>query len=516
MTPAITMRKSLSLIVGAAVFGGWLQGTPASAAPVSTLQADARVASASPTTNYGTSSRLEIDNSPLTESFLRFSVSGVEGTVTSARLRAWVTDGTGNGPQVYRAGISWEESAVTWNTKPARTGGALANVGSLSASTWVEWDVTAAVTGNGTYGFSLVADSSDGTDLASKEAGSNRPQLVVTVGTTPPPPPPPPPPPAAGIITTVAGTGTAGFSGDGGPATAARLNGPRTLDVDRNGNQYIIDTINNRVRRVDTAGRITTFAGTGTAGFSGDGGAATAARLDTPHGIAVDGAGNVYIADPPNQRIRKVDTSGRITTVAGNGSAGYNGDGIPATSARLNYPKGVEIGPDGLLYIADNNNHRVRVVDGGGIIRTVAGTGTAGLAGDGGPATAARLAEPRNVDFGPDGSLYIVDQINDRIRRVSPGGTITTFASGFGLARDVAVDGAGNVYVADESRSRVYRVDPTGRLTTFAGSSSSGDSGDGGAATAARLDHPRGVAWDPVRGVVLIADTSNHKIRRVG
>ena len=515
MPPAITMRKSLAFLVGTFVLGGWVQGSPASAAPVVTLEADARVAAAKPSTNYGSSSRLEVDGSPLTESILRFAVSGVDGAVTSARLRAWVTDGSSNGPEVYRAGTDWEESAVTWNTKPARSGGLLADAGKLSASRWVEWDVTAAVTGNGTYGFYLVADSSNGTDLATRETGSNGPQLVVTVGGTPPPPPPPPPP-AAGIITTVAGTGSAGFSGDGGLATSARLNAPRTLDVDRNGNQYIIDTLNHRVRRVDTAGRITTIAGTGSAGFAGDGGPATSARLNTPHGIVLDAAGNVYIADPPNQRIRKVDTSGRITTVAGNGSSGYNGDGIPATSARLNYPKGVEIGPDGLLYIADNNNHRVRAVDAGGIIRTVAGTGSSGFSGDGGPATAARLAEPRNVDFGPDGSLYIVDQVNDRIRRVGPGGTISTFASGFGLARDVAVDGAGNVYVADESRSRVYRVDPAGTVSTFAGTGSSGDSGDGGAATAARLDHPRGVAWDAVRGVVLIADTSNHRIRRVG
>jgi sugar lactone lactonase YvrE len=507
------MRKSLVLLLGATLLGGWVRPSPASAAPTVTLQADTRVVAASPSTNYGGSTTLEVDASPLTESLLRFAVSGVDGAVSSAKLRAWVTNASANGPEVYLSGPGWDESTVNWNTKPARSGGLLADAGTLSASTWVEWDVTSAVTGDGTYSFNLVADSSDGTDLATKEAGSNRPQLVVTVGTTPPPPPPPPP--STGIINTVAGTGTSGFSGDGGPATAARLNAPRTMAVDRAGNMYIIDTGNHRARRVDTAGRITTIAGTGTAGFSGDGGPATSARLNTPHGIAVDGAGNVYIADPPNQRIRKVDTSGRITTVAGNGSSGYNGDGIPATSARLNYPKGVEIGPDGLLYIADNNNHRVRKVDAAGIIRTVAGTGSSGFSGDGGPATAARLAEPRNIAFGPDGSLYIVDQINDRIRRVTPGGTITTFASGFSLPRDVAVDSAGNVYVADESRKKVYRVDPTGRVSTFAGNGTTGDSGDGGAATAARLNNPRGVAWDPSSGAVLIADTMNNKVKRV-
>jgi sugar lactone lactonase YvrE len=455
-----------------------------------------------------------VDSSPLTESFLAFSVSGVDGPVSSARLRAWVKDSSANGPVAYLSVSGWNESGITWNNKPARTSGPLANAGKVSSGTWVEWDVTAAVGGNGVYSFNLVADSSDGTDLASREAGSNRPQLVVAVGSTPPPPPPPPP--ATGVITTVAGTGTAGFSGDGGAAISARLNAPRTLEADRFGNLYIVDTINNRVRRVDTGGRITTIAGTGSAGFSGDGGPALSARLDTPHGIAVDGAGNVYIADPPNHRIRKVDTGGRITTVAGNGSSGYNGDGIPATSARLNSPKGVEIGPDGLLYIADNNNHRVRRVNADGTIRTVAGTGSSGFSGDGGAATAARLAEPRNIDFGPDGSLYIVDQVNDRIRRVSPGGTITTFASGFGLARDVAADGAGNVFVADESHKKVYRVDTAGGISTFAGTGSSGSGGDGGAATSARLNGPRGVAWNPATGTVLIADTGNHKIRRVG
>jgi sugar lactone lactonase YvrE len=448
------------------------------------------------------------------ESFVRFSVSGVEGPVSSARLRAFVTNSSANGPEVYSSATGWVESTVTWNSKPARTSGLLADAGAVSSGSWVEWDVTAAVTGNGTYSFDLVGDSSDGTDLSTKEAGSNPPQLVVTVGTTPPPPPPPPPP-TTGIINTIAGTGTSGFSGDGGPATAARLRAPRTMAADGAGNVYIIDTENNRARKIDTSGRITTIAGTGTAGFSGDGGPATSAQLNTPHGIAVDSAGNVYIADPPNQRIRKVDTTGRITTVAGNGNQGYNGDGIPATSARLNYPKGVEIGPDGLLYIADNNNHRVRKVDASGVIRTVAGTGTAGLSGDGGPATAARLNEPRNIAFGPDGSMYIVDQVNDRIRRVDPAGTITTLASGFGLPRDVAVDPAGNVYVADESHKKVYRIDTARRIFTFAGTGATGYGGDGGPATKAILNNPRGVAWDPATGTVLIADTMNNRIRRV-
>ncbi len=513
MPPALKLRKTLVVLLGASLLGGWVRSSPALAAPTVALQADARVAAASPGANYGASSRLEVDSSPQTESFVRFSVSNVEGTVSSARLRAWVTDSSGNGPEVYLSATGWQESTITWDSRPARTSGLLADTGAVSSGSWVEWDVTQAVTGNGTYSFNLVADSSDGTDLATKEAGSNPPQLVVTAGTTPPPPPPPPP--ASGIITTIAGTGTSGFSGDGGPATSARINAPRTMATDRSGNVYLVDTGNHRVRRIDTAGRISTIAGTGTAGYSGDGGAATAARLNTPHGIAVDTAGNVYIADSPNQRIRKVDTTGRITTVAGNGSSGYNGDSLPATSARLNYPKGVEIGPDGQLYIADNNNHRVRKVDAGGVIRAVAGTGTSGFSGDGGPATAARLAEPRNIAFGPDGSLYIVDQVNDRIRRVGTDGIITTYASGFSLPRDVAADSAGNVYVADESHKKVYRIDTARRVSTFAGTGSTGFGGDGGPATAALLSNPRGVAWDPVSGAVLIADTGNNRIRRV-
>ncbi len=512
MSAAMTLRKTLVVLLGASLLGGWVRSAPALAAPTVTLQADTKVASDSPSTNYGGASTLEVDASPLFESVVRFSVSGVEGTVSSARLRAFVTNSSANGPEVYSSATGWAESTVTWNSKPARTSGLLADAGAVSSGSWVEWDVTSAVTGDGTYSFTLVADSSDGTDLSTKESGSNRPQLVVTVGTTPPPPPPP----ATGIITTIAGTGTYGFSGDGGPATSARLAAPRTMATDRAGNVYFVDTDNHRVRRIDIAtGRITTVAGTGTAGFSGDGGPATSARLNLPHGIAVDGAGNVYIADPSNQRIRRVDTTGRITTVAGNGNQGYNGDGIPATSARLNYPKGVEIGPDGLLYIADNNNHRVRKVEASGTIRTVAGTGTSGFSGDGGPATAARLNEPRNIAFGPDGSMYIVDQVNDRIRRVTTAGIISSLASGFGLARDVAADTAGNVYVADESHKKVYRIDSARRIFTFAGNGSTGFGGDGGPADTATLKNPRGVHWDAATGTVLIADTGNNRIRRV-
>ena len=340
-------------------------------------------------------------------------------------------------------------------------------------------------------------------------------------------------PPTAGTISTLAGTGgVSGFSGDGGPATLARLRAPRTMEADSFGNVFITDSENNRVRKIASNGTITTIAGTGTAGYSGDNGPATSASLSNPHGVAVDAAGNVYIADSPNQRIRKVSPGGIITTVAGTGSSGYNGDNIQATTARLNYPKGVEVGPDGAIYIGDANNHRVRRVDlSTGVITTVAGSGVAGSSGDGGPAMAARLNTPRNVTFGPDGDLYIADDQNFKVRRVDAVTKTITTAAGTGSAgfsgdggaatsarlnqvRDVAVDQTGNLYIADEISHRIRWVDTSGIIRTFAGTGASGFSGDGGPATAARIRGPRGVAVDP-QGRVLIGDTGNHAIRRV-
>ncbi len=345
--------------------------------------------------------------------------------------------------------------------------------------------------------------------------------------------PPPPPPPTAGTISTVAGRGAiAGFSGDGGQATSALLRAPRTMEADAQGNLYITDTENHRVRKVDSTGRITTLAGTGTAGYSGDNGPAASARLNNPHGVAVDGAGNVYIADSPNQRIRRVSPNGTITTVAGTGTSGYNGDNIQATAARLNYPKGVEVGPDGALYIGDANNHRVRRVDlSTGVITTVAGTGVAGSSGDGGAATSARLNTPRNMAFGPNGDMYIADDMNYKVRRVSAATKTISTVAGNGVAgyggdggaatsarmrevRDVAVDGAGNLYIADEQNHRIRWVDTSGIMRTLAGTGVSGFSGDGGPSTSARIRGPRGVAVDP-SGRVLIGDTGNHVIRRI-
>ncbi len=333
-----------------------------------------------------------------------------------------------------------------------------------------------------------------------------------------------------GIITTVVGTGERGFGGDGGPAVAARLNEPTRLALDTAGNLYIADRGNHRIRRVDTSGRISTVAGNGEIGFSGDGGPAVEARLKLPEGVAVDGSGALYIADRWNHRIRRVDGSGIITTVAGNGGIGYGRGGGPAVRASLNHPNGVAVDGSGNLYIAVSGQNRIHRVDGSGIITTVAGTGERGFSGDGGPAVEARLDSPDSVAFDGAGNLYIAEYWNHRIRRVDGSGIITTVAgigkSGYsgdgGLAVEaslwhpegVAVDERGNLYIADRGNQRIRRVDGSGIITTVAGIGGSGFGGDGGPAAGAWLNTPRGVTVD-TSGNVYIADTYNQRIRRV-
>ena len=333
---------------------------------------------------------------------------------------------------------------------------------------------------------------------------------------------------STGTITTIAGTGKDGFSGDGGPATQAQLNFPTGVAVDGEGNLYIADAPNDRIRKVDSIGTITTIAGTGEQGFSGDGGPATQAQLDHPRAVAVDGEGNLYIADRNNNRIRKVDSTGTITTIAGGG--GFGEDGGPATQVRLNLPYGVAVDGTGNLYIADTNSDRIRKVDSTGTITTIAGTGERGFSGDGGPATQASLNSPFGVAVDGAGNLYIADQYNNRIRRVDSTGTITTIAGteerGFGgdggpatqaplfLPTGVAVDGEGNLYIADQYNHRIRRVDSTGTITTIAGTGERRFGGDGGPAIRAQLDAPSGVAVDGA-GNLYIADASNHRIRKV-
>jgi sugar lactone lactonase YvrE len=415
---------------------------------------------------------------------------------------------------------------------------------------------------------------------------------------------------AAGTLAVVAGTGGVGVYGDGGQATLAGLDHPSQLAFDAAGSLYIADGFCDRIRKVDTSGIITTVAGSGTTcGFkfngqyAGDGGAATAAKLHAPHGVAIDDAGNLFIADTYNHRIRKVDaTTGVISTIAGAGSygnccsGGLSGDGGPAVQAELFQPAKLRFDAAGNLYFSDSYNQRVRRIDAAtGIITTVAGTGAsgtcAGFAGDGGLASAAAFCHPNGLVFDGGGNLVVVDQCNHRIRRIdaATGVVITVAGAGpngaFGCANgtfdgdapapattkhlsspfDVAVDSTGNLYIADTfnnrvrlvdpagtmttlidltvplgpslpgqlnspsdvvvdvagnriladtGNNRVIMIDPTGVITTVAGTGTAGNTGDGGPAASAHLNGPRGLARDAV-GNLYIADSGNHVVRKV-
>ena len=317
---------------------------------------------------------------------------------------------------------------------------------------------------------------------------------------------------------------------DGIPARDASLDNPVGVAVDRSGNLYIADEHDHRIRKVDAAGTITTVAGTGNAGFSGDGGPATNAQFYYPRGVAVDGAGSLYIADFWNHRIRRVDGAGTITTVAGTGSRGFSGDGGPAADAQLNLPSGVAVDGAGSLYIADFWNHRIRRVDAAGTITTVAGTGNAGFSGDGGPAANAQLRYPETVAVDGAGSLYIAYRWNHRIRKVDAAGTITTVAgtgsrgfSGDGgpaadaqlnLPSGVAVDRAGSLYIADHWNSRIRKVDAAGTITTVAGSGSYGFGGDCGPVADGELGFPEAIALDRT-GQLVVASGRSRTVRRL-
>ena len=279
---------------------------------------------------------------------------------------------------------------------------------------------------------------------------------------------------ATNNIGTAAGTGTSGFSGDNGAATAAQISTPVGVARTADRGYLIVDQGNNRIRRVSPAGVITTVAGNGTAGFGGDNGPATSAQLNAPNGAAPTADGGFLFADSNNNRVRRVSPSGVITTVAGTGAAGFSGDNGPATSAQLSFPGGVAVLPDGSYLITDNDNNRVRRVSPAGTITTVAGTGGAGAGGDNGPATGAQLNDPPGSAGTGDGGYLIGDTNNNKVRRVSPGGTITTVA----------------------------------------GTGAAGFSGDNGPATSAQLNSPLGVAATSGNDF-LIADTSNHRIRIV-
>jgi sugar lactone lactonase YvrE len=341
---------------------------------------------------------------------------------------------------------------------------------------------------------------------------------------------------ATGIISTFAGNGSFAFGGDGGPASSASLSFPQGLLVTGTGDLLIADVSNNRIRRVDGASQIiTTVFGSGDIG---DGGLATAAHFVVPLDGVVDASGNLFIADANNSRIRRVDSaSGLISTVAGNGSFAFSGDGGPASGASLNGPTGLAIDTSNNLFIVDNGNNRIRRVDlASGIITTIAGNGTAGFSGDGGPATSASLNGPISVTLAGS-NLFITDIGNNRVRRVDLAtGIITTIAGNgrvgfsgdggpatsamFRRPRQIAADSSGNLFIADLNNHRIRRVDAaTQIITTVAGSGPVGAamgsfSGDGGPAVSATLNTPRGVAADGT-GNILIADGFNNRIRRV-
>jgi DNA-binding CsgD family transcriptional regulator/sugar lactone lactonase YvrE len=330
----------------------------------------------------------------------------------------------------------------------------------------------------------------------------------------------PAPRPAGPLTVTVAGTGARAFSGDGGQAAASALVRPVALAIGPAGEIFIAE--GNRVREVKKDGRITTFAGTGTAGSAGDGAPAAQAQLNTPQGLAVDSAGNVYIADTLNNRVRRVDADGTITTVAGTGEAGYAGDGRAGREAKLNLPTGLAIGFNDTLFIADTGNNVIRQLGADGAIHTVAGTGEAGYRGEAGSAVDAVLHAPGGLAFDREGNLYIADTLNQRVRRIDVNGQIQTVAgtgvAGYlgdgrpaiyaelnlatnpleGIGQGLAVDAQGDVFIADALNRRVRRLDLQGVISTVT-----------------QVKTPLGVAVD-AQGVVYVADADDNRVSRIG
>ncbi len=335
---------------------------------------------------------------------------------------------------------------------------------------------------------------------------------------------------SAGIINTIGGNQTSGFSGDGGPAINAQLNGPQGIAVDASGNIYVADTGNARIRKISAAGTITTFAGIGLAGFSGDGASAVNAALNYPNNVATSADGNLLIADALNSRIREVSPAGVITTIAGNGFINEAGDSGPAVNAQLLGPSAVSATGAGNVYIGDGGNNVVRQVSPAGVVARVAGDGIYGNTGDGGPAVNAEMSRISGIAQDGSGNLYLADDLNYVVRRVAPDGTITTFAGNgtVGYSGDgqpatsaslnspwgLAVDSGGNVYIADRSNGVIRKVDRTLTITTVVGQAPGGFGGDGGLAGAALLNGPQGLAID-AQGNLFIADAYNNRIREV-
>ncbi len=341
---------------------------------------------------------------------------------------------------------------------------------------------------------------------------------------------------SAQIVTTICGTGSASYGGDGGAAGSAYLDAPISVITDPSGNIYISDGTNNRIRKITiSTGVITTVAGNGTAGFSGDGGAAVSAKLNTPSSVALDDTGNIYICDYLNNRIRKVNTSGIISTYAGNGTAGFSGDGGAATAAEINQPSRILWDGAGSLYIADRYNYRIRKVNTSGVISTFAGNGSSSYSGDGGAATSAGIYIPYSMIMDAAGNLYFCDLYDSRVRKINTSGIISTFAgngsssysgdggpataAGVPGVEGLAIDPSGNIYIGDNTTGlgddRIRKVDVSGNISLFAGTGTAGFSGDGGAATAAKFYLPGGVWYDGVNTCLYVADQFNNRVRKI-
>lgn len=341
----------------------------------------------------------------------------------------------------------------------------------------------------------------------------------------------------AQIINTIAGSGATGFSGDGGQAILASINIPSAVSLDAQGNIFIADRDNHRIRKVDAlTGTITTIAGTGVLGYSGDGGPAINAKIRSPLGIVVDASGNVYIADNGNSRVRKIDAvSGIITTIAGTGTFGYSGDGGLAVNAEMKHPSSICLDAIGNIYFSDYSNDNIRKIDvSTGIITTVAGTGVAGVSPDGGLAINSPLNEPYGVAVDVVGNLYFAERNNNKIRKVdATTGVLTTIvgngvpgSSGDGNSaslaqvsgpRGVFIDSStGDIFIADADNNKIRKITAlNGIITTIAGIlAPPGFSGDGGLATNARLNVPSDVSVSS-DGSVYIADSGNSRVRKI-
>ena len=385
----------------------------------------------------------------------------------------------------------------------------------VSGGTWTSSNTSLATISSGT-----VSGVAAGTDTISYSVtttcGSATSTHRLIVGSSP-------------VISTIGGNTTAGFAGDGTGAISGEFHWPYSIAIDNSGNLYIGDEYNNRVRKISNTGIVTTIAGTGTAGFSGDGGPATLAEINGPAGIAVDPSGNVYIADASNNRIRKITIYGIINTVAGDGTAGYSSDGVSATSSELNNPTGIAVDGSGTMFIADNLNARIRKVSPSGLISTICGTGTPGYTGDGGYGTAAEINAPIGIAIDGSDNIFFTDAGSNTVRELYTTGHVETLAgtgtAGFsgdgGIATSaelngpygVFTDASGSVYFVDQTNNRVRKIS-AGYIKTVAGNGTSGFSGDFGAATAAELNTPAGVAVDAA-GNVFIADAANNVIRAV-